>query len=108
MNEILIRNILFHIPILSRLFIFNFSSKLNNYQFTFFEALDDEGLLRLSGSLTEMNNMREVLEREGNISFQGADSHAVAGLLKSFLRELPVPLINKELNDGASAILSKF
>eukprot|EP01119_Soliformovum_irregulare_P008646 TRINITY_DN2174_c0_g1_i2.p1 TRINITY_DN2174_c0_g1~~TRINITY_DN2174_c0_g1_i2.p1 ORF type:complete len:776 (-),score=223.04 TRINITY_DN2174_c0_g1_i2:26-2353(-) len=69
-------------------------------------ALDDEGILRISGSLAEMQRMREDIEQGKPIDFTRRDPNAVAGLLKSFFRELPEPMISKELNEGASAVLA--
>jgi len=74
-------------------------------------ALEEEGLLRLSGSVAEINRLREEIESGKPITkiFNGStrwDPNAVAGLLKSFLRELPEPIISKEVNEGATVLLS--
>jgi len=69
-------------------------------------SLDEEGILRLSGSLTEMNEIRQQIEHEGKLELNGKDPHAVAGILKSFFRELPEPLINQQLNEGIAAVLT--
>jgi len=66
---------------------------------------DEEGILRISGSLTEINNIREQVN-QGKFIFAKKDPHAVASLLKSFFRELPEPLVPKNLNETANAILA--
>lgn len=43
----------------------------------------------------------------GTIDLQGKDPHAVAGILKSFFRELPEPIISQDINDGITAVLCK-
>jgi len=74
-------------------------------------ALDEEGILRLSGAVGEINSLREEIESGKPLDkvFDPSirrDPNAVAGLLKCFFRELPEPIINEELNEGASAVLS--
>lgn len=74
-------------------------------------SLEEEGILRVSGSISEINKLREEVEAGKNIDnlFDGSikwDPNAVAGLLKSFFRELPEPLFSKELNDKATLLLS--
>ncbi|PRP74916.1 TXK tyrosine kinase, partial [Planoprotostelium fungivorum] len=70
------------------------------------KALKEEGILRLSGSLAEVNAIRSQIERDGIINFHGQDPHVVANVLKAFLRELPEPLIPTEINSGIIAILN--
>jgi len=64
------------------------------------KALREEGILRLSGSLAEVNEIRSQIERDGIIDFHGRDPHVVSNVLKAFLRELPEPLIPPEINSG--------
>jgi len=68
-------------------------------------ALDEEGILRLSGSSVEIQAIREQIAK-GNLDFTGRDPHAVSSVLKSWFRELPSPLFDKETNDGASAVIT--
>lgn len=57
-----------------------------------------EGLFRISGSLALINEMKatinngKVLEIPAN-----SDPHAIAGLLKLYIRELPEPLFTFQL-----------
>jgi len=67
-------------------------------------ALDEEGILRMCGSSTEVDTLKEEIEA-GKIEFTRRDPHAVATLLKRFFRDLPEPLISQEINSGASAVL---
>lgn len=63
-------------------------------------GLDTLGIFRLSGSAERVNELREGLEKgEGlkAVASDPGDLHAVAGLLKAFLRELPEPLLTFEL-----------
>jgi len=62
-------------------------------QFLEAKGLHEEGLLRLSGSVAEINKMKEALQHGEDVDFNEHDPHAVTGLLKLFLRELPEPLI---------------
>jgi len=66
--------------------------------------LDEEGILRISGSTTELTEIRQQVER-GMVDFTGRDPHCVAGVLKSFFRELPQPIVSQETNDGVTAML---
>jgi len=68
-------------------------------------ALDEEGILRLSGSTVEIQEIRDKIE-QGNFDFTGRDPHAVAGILKSFFRELPESIISQEINNGIAAVLT--
>jgi len=103
-------------------------------RFLFIVGLDEEGLLRVSGSQTEVMDMKKQIEagtaelwkkenrrhffffflfflndvlhlQSGKIQFVGKDVHSVGSLLKAFYRELPEPIISKEINEGASAMM---
>jgi hypothetical protein len=61
-------------------------------------ALDLEGIFRLSGGALLIEKMKDQLDRGKSIDFDNVkDCHAVAGLLKSWLRELPEPLMTFSL-----------
>jgi len=78
---------------------------------TIFEFLDTdeiyatEGIFRISGNLTFINEMKDTINSGKNfIIAPNTDPHAVAGLLKLFLRELEEPLISFEVFDKCVAI----
>ncbi|KAJ3011619.1 hypothetical protein HKX48_006727 [Thoreauomyces humboldtii] len=64
-------------------------------------ANEEEGIYRLSGSSTVIQGLKAAFDNEGDYdilaSQQYYDVHAVAGLLKLYLRELPTPVLTKEL-----------
>ncbi|KAG2227985.1 hypothetical protein INT45_012009 [Circinella minor] len=64
-------------------------------------AVLEEGLYRLSGSSTVMKNLRHKFNKDGDVNLLTAkeyyDVHAVAGLLKMWLRELPTSVLTREL-----------
>eukprot|EP01129_Flabellula_baltica_P009820 TRINITY_DN4084_c0_g1_i1.p1 TRINITY_DN4084_c0_g1~~TRINITY_DN4084_c0_g1_i1.p1 ORF type:complete len:602 (-),score=148.15 TRINITY_DN4084_c0_g1_i1:1274-3079(-) len=60
-------------------------------------GLDATGIFRLSGSKPEIDAMREKIDNCETIDFSYTDEHALAGILKSFLREMPEPLLTTEL-----------
>eukprot|EP00026_Physarum_polycephalum_P001803 Phypoly_transcript_01806.p1 GENE.Phypoly_transcript_01806~~Phypoly_transcript_01806.p1 ORF type:complete len:745 (+),score=107.08 Phypoly_transcript_01806:239-2236(+) len=68
------------------------------------KALNEEGLLRISGSLAEIQTMRAEIEQGHEISFKDHDPHAVTGLIKCFFRELPERLIPADLNNYAATV----
>ncbi|CAN0408730.1 unnamed protein product [Lampetra planeri] len=57
-----------------------------------------EGLFRKSGSFSRMKELKERIQC-GEASVCAAPACDVAGLLKQFFRELPEPLIARELHD---------
>ncbi|PWN52279.1 RhoGAP-domain-containing protein [Violaceomyces palustris] len=62
----------------------------------------EEGIYRLSGSTAVIKTLRERFNTEGDVNLlaEGTyyDPHAVAGLLKCFLRELPSSVLTRELH----------
>lgn len=54
-----------------------------------------EGLFRVPGNSVRQQALRELLNSGADVDLQGGDFHAndVASLLKSFLGELPEPLL---------------
>ncbi|ODQ55356.1 RhoGAP-domain-containing protein [Saitoella complicata NRRL Y-17804] len=65
-------------------------------------AVLEEGIYRLSGSSSVVKMLKEKFDKEGDAELFGAkemyDVHAVAGLLKLYLRELPVSVLTRELH----------
>lgn len=65
-------------------------------------ATGEEGIFRLSGSNVVIKSLRERFNNEGDVNFleneQYYDVHAVASLLKLYLRELPATVLTRELH----------
>ena len=68
----------------------------------FRNAANEEGLFRLSGSNIVIKSLRERFNTEGDIDLvddeEHYDVHAVASLFKSYLRELPFPILTRDLH----------
>lgn len=58
-------------------------------------ALDTEGIFRLSGSATVMEKIRAKVDLGLDVTID--DPHVASGLLKNFLRSMPNPLFTYEL-----------
>uniref|UniRef100_A0A671LN27 Rho-GAP domain-containing protein n=1 Tax=Sinocyclocheilus anshuiensis TaxID=1608454 RepID=A0A671LN27_9TELE len=69
---------------------------------TFLNVLCDvqQGLFRVAPSASKLKKLKASLDC-GVLDFQeySADPHAIAGALKSYLRELPEPLLTFDLYD---------
>jgi RalA-binding protein 1 len=65
-------------------------------------AASEEGIFRLSGSNVVIRQLRERFNTEGDVNLitddQYYDIHAVASLLKLYLRELPSTILTRELH----------
>ncbi|KAL5345226.1 Rho GTPase activating protein [Pseudogymnoascus australis] len=65
-------------------------------------ASSEEGIFRLSGSNVVIKALRERFNTEGDVNLitdeQYYDIHAVASLLKLYLRELPTTILTRELH----------
>ncbi|KAI9781952.1 MAG: hypothetical protein M1839_005545 [Geoglossum umbratile] len=65
-------------------------------------AAREEGIFRLSGSNVVIKGLRDRFNNEGDLNFlaenQYYDVHAVASLLKLYLRELPSTVLTRELH----------
>ncbi|KAJ5071318.1 rho/rac/cdc gtpase-activating protein [Anaeramoeba ignava] len=62
------------------------------------KALQTEGIFRLSGASSEVKQLVERFDKGEDVDlYPEKDLHAVAGLLKLFLRELPIPLLTFDL-----------
>ncbi|WZH39783.1 RalA-binding protein 1 [Fusarium acuminatum] len=66
-------------------------------------AILEEGIFRLSGSNIVIKQLRERFNVEGDINLvtdrQYYDIHAVASLLKLYLRELPTTILTRDLHN---------
>ncbi|GAA5991341.1 hypothetical protein JCM10908_003265 [Rhodotorula pacifica] len=64
-------------------------------------AENEEGIFRLSGSTNVIRQLKERFDAEGDVnllqSTEFYDLHAIAGLLKQYLRDLPPPLLTRTL-----------
>ncbi|KAF2262520.1 hypothetical protein CC78DRAFT_315544 [Lojkania enalia] len=64
-------------------------------------AYQEEGIFRLSGSNIVIKALRDRFNNEGDVKLldgQYYDVHAVASLLKLYLRELPASILTRELH----------
>lgn len=68
----------------------------------FKDAVFEEGIFRLSGSNNVIRQLRERFNNEGDVNLvkddQFLDMHAVASLLKLYLRELPTTILTRDLH----------
>ncbi|KAF2657329.1 hypothetical protein K491DRAFT_329729 [Lophiostoma macrostomum CBS 122681] len=65
------------------------------------KASQEEGIFRLSGSNIVIKGLRDRFNNEGDVKLLGGeyyDVHAVASLLKLYLRELPASILTRELH----------
>ncbi|GAA5974419.1 hypothetical protein JCM11641_005271 [Rhodosporidiobolus odoratus] len=65
-------------------------------------AEHEEGIFRLSGSANVIRLLKDRFNAEGDVNLLQSneyyDPHAIAGVLKQYLRELPVHLLTRELH----------
>ncbi|KAL1923614.1 uncharacterized protein VTP21DRAFT_8594 [Calcarisporiella thermophila] len=65
-------------------------------------AEKEEGIYRLSGSSATIKMLKDRFNIEGDVDLLGSgeyyDVHAIAGLLKLYLRELPTSVLTKDLH----------
>ncbi|EJD07549.1 RhoGAP-domain-containing protein [Fomitiporia mediterranea MF3/22] len=72
------------------------------------KADQEEGIYRLSGSSAVIKNLKDRFNAEGDVDLLTSDvrdPHAIAGLLKTFLRELPSSLLTRELHMRFLAVM---
>ncbi|CAK5267320.1 unnamed protein product [Mycena citricolor] len=66
------------------------------------KADQEEGIYRLSGSSAVIKSLKDRFNLEGDIDLLASDEywdpHAIAGLLKGFLRELPASILTHNLH----------
>ncbi|ORY94507.1 Rho GTPase activation protein [Syncephalastrum racemosum] len=78
-------------------------------------GLDEVGIYRVSGSMTAVNKLRALFNSGADVDLHTveADTHVVSTLLKTYLRELPHPLIPADIDTTqpdltASGLLSQL
>ncbi|WVW78221.1 hypothetical protein I302_100172 [Kwoniella bestiolae CBS 10118] len=73
------------------------------------KAEQEEGIYRLSGSSAVIKGLKDRFDAEGDVNLLSVDEfwdpHAIAGLLKTFLRELPTSLLTRELHTRFLAVM---
>ncbi|PPQ72546.1 hypothetical protein CVT24_004884 [Panaeolus cyanescens] len=66
------------------------------------KADQEEGIYRLSGSSAVIKSLKDRFNNEGDVDLLASDEywdpHAIAGLLKSYLRELPSSILTRDLH----------
>ncbi|KAI0763764.1 hypothetical protein BD413DRAFT_483510 [Trametes elegans] len=66
------------------------------------KAEQEEGIYRLSGSSAVIKALKDRFNNEGDVDLLASDEywdpHAIAGLLKTFLRELPASILTRDLH----------
>ncbi|PBK82464.1 RhoGAP-domain-containing protein [Armillaria gallica] len=74
-------------------------------------AEQEEGIYSLSGSFAVIKNLKDMFNAKGDIDLLASDEHwdphAIAGLLKSFLRELPAHILTRELYLDFLAVMER-
>ena len=75
------------------------------------KADQEEGIYRLSGSSAVIKSLKDRFNAEGDVDLLAADDfwdpHAIAGLLKTYLRELPSSILTRELHMRFLAVIGK-
>ncbi|XP_039963888.1 rho GTPase-activating protein 68F isoform X2 [Bactrocera tryoni] len=67
--------------------------------------IDTEGIFRRSGNHSEIIALKERVNRGEDVDLSNVNVHVIAGLLKSFLRDLSEPLLTFELYDNITSFL---
>lgn len=75
------------------------------------DAASEEGIFRLSGSSVVIKSLKDRFNTEGDCDFLADedfyDVHAVASLLKLYLRELPTTVLTRELHVNFIEVLGQ-
>lgn len=74
------------------------------------DAASEEGIYRLSGSSSTIKALKERFNTEGDVDLLAKneeyyDVHAIAGLLKLYLRELPMTILTSHLRAKFTAVI---
>lgn len=72
----------------------------------------EEGIYRLNGSSAVIKNLKDRFNHDGDVPLLASeeyyDIHAVAGLLKLFLRDLPSSVLTRELHKDFLQVIGKL
>ncbi|XP_050741826.1 rho GTPase-activating protein 68F isoform X2 [Drosophila biarmipes] len=68
-------------------------------------VIDTEGIFRRSGNHSEIMALKERVNRGEDVDLKSVNVHVIAGLLKSFLRDLAEPLLTFELYEDVTRFL---
>lgn len=68
-------------------------------------VIDTEGIFRRSGGHGQINELKQKVNRGEEVDLKNIDVHVIAGLLKSFFRDLCEPLLTYELYDDITNFL---
>lgn len=61
-------------------------------------GIEEVGIYRVSGSIADLNRLRRKFDvKPSSCALHDVDIHCITGLLKSFLRQLPVSLFTEKL-----------
>lgn len=71
-------------------------------------GIEQEGIFRISGNSREVNDLKARIENGHDVVLSDYSPHAVACLLKMWLRELPEPLLTFELYDEFNETTGKY
>eukprot|EP01117_Protostelium_nocturnum_P003688 TRINITY_DN1496_c0_g1_i1.p1 TRINITY_DN1496_c0_g1~~TRINITY_DN1496_c0_g1_i1.p1 ORF type:complete len:1155 (+),score=559.92 TRINITY_DN1496_c0_g1_i1:114-3578(+) len=63
-------------------------------------AINTEGIFRMNGSAALIEQTREAADHGKEIELKGMDPHAISGLVKLWMREIPDPLLTLKLYDN--------
>ncbi|XP_055384217.1 rho GTPase-activating protein 68F [Condylostylus longicornis] len=68
-------------------------------------VIDTEGIFRRSGNYATINQLKQKVNRGEDVDLKEFEVHIIAGLLKSFLRDLREPLLTYELYEEITNFL---
>jgi hypothetical protein len=78
----------------------------------YYKAPLEEGIYRLNGSAAVIKNLKERFNQEGDVPLleeeEYYDIHAIAGLLKLYLRDLPSSVLTRELHKEFLQVVGKL
>ncbi|KAH3745169.1 rho GTPase-activating protein 22 [Pelomyxa schiedti] len=83
----------------------------NAFQQLSLRGLQEEGIFRISGCMTELQLLKSSLEQARTVNLANFDVHTLTNLVKSYLRELPQPLIPSQISNTITQLMednSKF
>lgn len=71
-------------------------------------VIDTEGIFRRSGNYSKVVELKQKVNAGNDVDFKDVDTHVVAGLLKTFLRDLEEPLLTYDLYDEITSFLGEL